>query len=75
MVMMTLEQEIVATNWQRLNRKQIKAQLERWQQYWHNDTIFDVIMKTNHTIPSKLLKVMDSMNMIYASVYDRECEA
>lgn len=72
---LTLEQQIAATNWQRLNREQIKARLMEWQRYMDNKMLFDLIAKHHHRLPLKLTKIMDSMNMMYGSVYDTECEA
>ena len=74
-MILNLEQHIKTTNWQLLNRKQIKAQLTEWLRYYDKQQLCDLIYKSHHSIPPKLTKVMDSINMIYASVYDQECEA
>ena len=72
---LTLDQQIIAMDWTKLNRKQIKAQLTEWLRYYDKQQLCDLIYKSHHSIPPKLTKVMDSINMIYASVYDQECEA
>ena len=58
---LTLDQQIIAMDWTKLNRKQMKAQLIEWQRYFDFTVIFDSILLHKHMLTKNLLAVMNEL--------------